>query len=42
VVLFEENHIRGRRREQCSRKSGYARDDKKERVVEREKTVAKG
>jgi hypothetical protein len=79
VVLFEENHIRDRRREQCSRKSGYAppdfllrlvalanfmrlslrerrtryrvqrsvagnpgRDDKKERVVERERTVAKG
>jgi hypothetical protein len=33
VVLLRENHIHGRGREQRSRKSGYARDDKKERVV---------
>jgi hypothetical protein len=42
VVLFAENHIRGTG-ESCEvRKSGSARDDKKERVVERERAVAKG
>jgi hypothetical protein len=35
VVLFRENHMSGRRRERLSRKSGYARDDKKERAVAR-------
>jgi hypothetical protein len=42
VVLFEENHISGTGESCESRKSGYARDDKKERIVERERTVAKG
>jgi hypothetical protein len=42
VVLFEENHISGTG-ESCEvGNPGYARDDKKERVVERERTVAKG
>jgi hypothetical protein len=42
VVLFEENHIRGRRESSAAGNPGTLRDDKKERVVERERTVAKG
>jgi hypothetical protein len=35
VVLFGENHIRGPLVRAGSRKSGYARDDKKKRIVAR-------